>query len=251
MNTLKFFLVIILSLASDFNGIAGTIDPSIPDDKYVEYAKDFHYIFKICGTDEKGMKFCGSCVAIDSHHVLTAAHVVENSKQCHITINDKKYDLSEITIHKSFTENEFGVGDIAIGYCENDFGLDFYPELYDQNDEVDKVCCIAGYGLTGTFLTGSIKSDNLRRAGSNMVHHIEKNMLVCTPSKRSDKDYTSLEFFIASGDSGGGLFIDGKLAGINSCVMNTRRSPDSKYGDESGHTRVSQFITWIKENKKR
>lgn len=251
MKTLK-CLIVLLSFLGQFNStIGGTIDPTTPDSKYVDYGKDFHYVFKICGTDEKGMKFCGSCVAIDSHHILTAAHVVENSKECHITINDKRYDLSEVTIHKSFTENQFGVGDIAIGYCENDFELDFYPELYDKTDEVNEVCCISGYGLTGTFLTGPIKSDNLRRAGSNIIHHIEKNMLICTPSRRNHKDYTSLEFCIASGDSGGGLFINGKLAGINSCVMNNSRSPDSKYGDESGHTRISDFIGWIHENKRK
>jgi hypothetical protein len=59
---------------------------------------------------------------------------------------------------------------------------------------------------------------------------------------------TELEFLIASGDSGGGLFIDNKLAGINSCVMAVDKKPDSTYNDESGHTRISKFIGWIKEN---
>lgn len=251
MNILKFSVIVILSLISSFSSVAGTIDPSTSDSKYVEYGKDFNYVFKICGVDDKDIKFCGSCVAIDSHHILTAAHVVENFKECYVTVRDKTYELSEIVIHKSFNEKEFGIGDIALGYCKTDFELDFYPELYDKGDEVDKVCCIGGYGLTGTFLTGPIKSDSLRRAGSNVIHHIEKNLLICTPSRRNDKDYTSLEFCIASGDSGGGLFIDGKLAGINSCVMCNNRSPNSKYGDESGHTRVSRFRDWINANKRK
>jgi hypothetical protein len=61
---------------------------------------------------------------------------------------------------------------------------------------------------------------------------------------------TSLEFLIASGDSGGGLFIDGKLAGINSCIMAVNGSPKSDYRTESGHTRISINLDWILENTK-
>jgi hypothetical protein len=64
-----------------------------------------------------------------------------------------------------------------------------------------------------------------------------------------------MEFLIASGDSGGGLFIDQKLAGINSCVMTTDGHTDSNHNDESGHTRISQHINWIEstinENEKK
>jgi secreted trypsin-like serine protease len=60
-----------------------------------------------------------------------------------------------------------------------------------------------------------------------------------------------LEFLIASGDSGGGLFIDNKLAGIHSCVMTVGKNPQSKYGEESGHTRISNFIEWIEDNRKK
>ena len=74
-------------------------------------------------------------------------------------------------------------------------------------------------------------------------------MLLCSPSRYGAKDHTVLEYMIGSGDSGGGLFIEGKLAGINSCVMAVERSPMSKYGEESGHTRVSKFIDWIEKSK--
>jgi len=99
-------------------------------------------------------------------------------------------------------------------------------------------------------LTGANNHDSKKRAGSNFIDRIEKDLLICSPSKRNDKNFTSLEFLIASGDSGGGLFIDTKLAGIHFCVMVTGKNPQSKYGEESGHTRISNFIEWINENKK-
>ena len=63
------------------------------------------------------------------------------------------------------------------------------------------------------------------------------------------KDCTNLEFLICNGDSGGGLFIDGKLAGINSCVVATDGNANSDYGDETYHTRISELQEWIKENQ--
>jgi len=67
-------------------------------------------------------------------------------------------------------------------------------------------------------------------------------LLVC--SLKGGKK-TALEFLIANGDSGGGLFIDKKLAGINSCVMADDKSLNSNYNDWSGHTRVSLHKPWI------
>lgn len=240
------FCILFINLSTIF---AGTTDPNTPDQKYVDYAKDFYYVGKICGSYEDGTRFCASAVAIDDHHILTAAHVVKNSVSCSVSFDDKKYNIITMTIHKNFNDKQFGVADIAIGYSEKPFGLEFYPKLYENDDEVGKVCCIAGYGLTGNFNTGATHSDQKKRAGSNIIDGIQDDMLICTPSKQHDSDRTSLEFFIASGDSGGGLFIDSQLAGINSCVMAVDRPPKSKYNEESGHTRVKKFLSWIEENK--
>lgn len=230
---------------------AGTIDPKIPDQKYIEYGQQFSYVGRLCGEYKTGENFCASAVAIDDHHILTAAHVVEGSKICFININNKKICVNKIISNKDFNYYQHGVADIAIGYCEEKIGLDFYPELYTDDDEIGKICCISGFGITGNFLTGAINSDGKRRAGSNHIERIESDLLVCNPSKRGSENYTSLEFFIASGDSGGGLFIENKLAGINSCVMSVGSSPSSKYDEDSGHTRISKFVDWIRKNQKK
>ena len=249
----------------------GTIDPSTPDSKYVEYGSKFHSVVKICGSYEDGSLFCASACLIDDYNFLTAAHVVHGAVVCYVTVEDIRFPIEKIIINKRFKdpamsalinlleetnleeteEKEFGFGDIAIGYSEKPFGLKYYPPLYEKEDETGKLCSISGYGLTGTFNTGIKKSDNKKRAGSNKVDITSGDKIICSPSKRNDSGYTSLEFMIGSGDSGGGLFIDGSLAGINSCVMAVGTSPSSKYGEESGHTRISKFIGWINEHKKK
>lgn len=246
MKYLKLLLIPLLIVCSLV--YAGTIDPSTPDSKYTEYGEKFNCVVSICGSYKDDTLFCASAVLIDDHHLLTAAHVVKDCKTCVVTIKDKKYNISVVIINKDF-DKEFGLGDIAIGYSEESFDLDFYPSLYTNNDEVTKICCISGYGFTGDFNTGAIRHDGKKRAGSNIVDSIYKDLLICSPSYKTSSSFTELEFCIASGDSGGGLFIDGKLAGINSCVTSNGRSPNSKYNEESGHTRVSKFVEWINENK--
>ena len=74
------------------------------------------------------------------------------------------------------------------------------------------------------------------------------------PGNPSDNAYGSstpldLEYLIAPGDSGGGVFIDfgsgPLLAGIHSFGAAWDGLVDSDYGDASGHTRVSVFNSWI------
>lgn len=239
-------MVAVLSIIYSISS-GGTIDPNTPDNKYIDYGKNFTFIYEICGKYTDNTLFCASAVAIDSHWVLTAAHVVKNSKKCTLKKENKSFEIKDIFIHQDFND-KFGTADIAICYIKEDLELDFYPQLYESEDEVHKICSISGYGFTGTFKTGSTKHDGKQRAGSNRIDYIEKDLLICSPSKY---DRTELEFLIASGDSGGGLFIGNKLAGINSCVLASDKKTDSSYGDESGHTRISKFISWIKETKKK
>jgi secreted trypsin-like serine protease len=239
---IKYILFISLFLFS--NCLGGTIRPDTSDEKYIEYGKKFHCIGRICGKYKSGDNYCASAVAIKPNWVLTAAHVVKDSETCFVTIEDKKIEIKKVIWHKDFEEKEFGLADIALGYSEDTSDLDFYPNLYSDEGEVGKVCSMAGYGLTGTFNTGIHFSDNKRRAGSNVIDKVDRDLLICTPSKNNER-MTELEFLIGSGDSGGGLFLDGKLAGINSCVLAIDKKPNSTYSDESGHTRVSKYIDWI------
>lgn len=228
---------------------AGTIDPSTSDSKYVEYGSQFECVAVIDGVYKDNTLYEGSAVIIDDHNFLTAAHVVTNYKKCTITLKNKKFNIKKVLSHPDFKEESVGYADIAIGHSDEKFNLEYYATLYEDSDEVGKVCSISGYGFTGNFNTGAHIYDSKKRAGSNTIDKIDRDLLVCSPSYRHNDDYTQLEFLIASGDSGGPLFIDQKIAGIHSLVMAAKKKTESKYNEESGHTRISKFIKWIKENK--
>lgn len=241
MKTLTFLLGVFLFLSNSF---AGTIDPNVEDSKYLEYGSNFKHTVKIICYDDKG-ESSGSAVIIDDNWIITAAHIVKNMKDHHIIIDDKKHNLDFVICHEKYHDNVFGYYDIAIGHIEEKVEMEPYPALYENNDEVGKLAAITGLGLTGNFNTGVKISDGKKRAGSNFIKEIERGTLVCDASKPHQK-ITELEYLICSGDSGGGLFIDGKLAGINSSVLGYDDKPDSTYGDESCHTRISMYIPWIK-----
>lgn len=245
---MKPLIILLLSIFLSCISVGGTIDPENNDSKYLEYGSQFKYVVKLCGLYKDNTPFCASAVLIDNHNFLTAAHVVKNYKTLTINIDDKSIIIEKMIIHPEF-DYTFGLCDIAIGHSDTSFNMNFYPSLYEKQDEIGKLCSISGFGIYGTFDTGAKQSDNQRRAGSNKIDDINKDLLICTPTRKGSKNHTSLEFLIASGDSGGGLFIDGKLAGINSCVMAIDKKPDSTFTDESGHTRISKFRSWIIENR--
>lgn len=246
--TFLFAVFFILFCLVPFNLNAGTIDPNTPDSKYVEYGSKFENVVKLCCFDGKGMS-CGSAVVIAPDWIITAAHVVENCHSWTINIGEEKYNLDKVIIHPDYKTEVFGYHDIAIGHLEKPLKLEFYPDLYENNDEIGKVCSIAGVGFTGTFNTGAVRHDNKKRAGSNIIDKTERNVLICSPSKRHEK-ITELEYLICSGDSGGGLFIANKLAGINSSVIGYDGKSDSTYNDEGCHTRVSLYTKWVKDTIK-
>lgn len=257
MRALGVFLLALGFVLFSAATLAGTRDPNTPDEKYVEFGKKFPSVVKLRAITKKTNKDAddkdskkefyqyGSAVIIKPHWVLTAAHVVTDTREPVVFLAGQPtpFPLQHVVIHAGFLhDNKFGFDDIALAYSGEDFGLKFYTPLYDTSDEVGKPVTIAGFGVHGTFASGATESDGHRRAGHNKIERSERGVLICDPSKTNK---FPLEFLIASGDSGGGLFIGHKLAGINSFIMAVDKKPNGTYGDEGAHTRVSLYTDWI------
>lgn len=246
---MKYLILCILLLLSGYSN-AGTIDPSVDDSKYIEYGKGYECVLPIMGilNDKVNSNFRGSCVVIDRYHILTAAHVVQNSITQHVLHKNKAYPCLIVAVHAKFIMDKKSAYDIAVARLQRPINLDFYPTLYEDRDEKGKLCGMAGYGFHGNFNTGySLNTyDNKKRAGSNMIDDIEGDVLTYSVTS---KDRTSLEFLISPGDSGGGLFIDKKLAGIHSFIYASKGKPSGRYGDIGCSTRISEYVEWIRKTK--
>jgi len=237
-------LLLILCLTCGI-ATAGTIDNNKSDKQYLEYGAKHECVVELHGTyhrDGKKVIFNASSVLFKPGWILTAAHIVQEAKDCYVIVKGEKIPITHVSFPKDFHENGFAKYDIAICKLEKDTKLDFYPELYHKDDEVGKVCSIAGFGVTGPYqISGNRTSDGRKRAGTNTISKIDHHLLICNLTDTK----TALEFLICHGDSGGGLFIDKKLAGINSCIFTEDKVLDANINDESGHTRVSMFVDWI------
>jgi hypothetical protein len=251
MRALGVFLLALGFVLFSAATLAGTRDPETQDEKYVEFGKKFPFVRKIraqerAPKDPKAVHvYYGSAVMIKPHWVLTAAHVLINVDQPTILgdeLDPVEYPIQHTISHPLFDDGRNGYYDIALCYSAKDLGLDFYPALNTDTDELGKDATLAGFGFQGTFHTGMVEQDGKRRAGSNKISSLERSVLVCDPSKDSK---TALEFLITPGDSGGGLFIGNKLAGIHSFLMAKDGKPNGTYTDESAHTRVSLYTDWI------
>ena len=240
------YLILALLLLVPTQAYCGTIDPAEPDSKYVEYGEKYGCVLPLVGIlgDKLNTQFRASCVVIDEYYILTAAHVVTGSISQHVLYEGKVYPCSIVAVHIDYNSKVMGKHDIAIARLQRPLKLDYYPELYTGTNEKGKVCGLAGYGYHGDFNSGySVGTfDNKRRAGSNIIDAVNDN---CLTYSVHTNPKTTLEFLISPGDSGGGLFIDKKIAGINSYVYATDGKSDSDFGDVGCSTRISDYVEWI------
>ena len=251
-------LVGLVSLAS-----AGTRRDDRNDGAYLDLGSQFPSVGYIEGST-RSYDFTASGVLIDSNWVLTAGHVVDEATSLNFTLGQVTYSGASWVPHPKWK------GDLLAGY---DIGLVNLSTAvvnvtpvgrYTGSAELGAEATIVGYGMTGTGLTGATTFDGQKRGGENVIDALygrgwkNQRLFLCdfdNPTDPSDNTYGSslpldLEFLIAPGDSGGGLFLDvggdtWQLAGVNSFIGWSDEDGDSDYGDISGHTRVSVFDSWI------
>jgi hypothetical protein len=252
MRPFTIALAVVIFLLASNSVRAGTRDPNVADTHYVEFGRKFPFVMKIRAVVDRSYKkpdddradvvHYASAIVIRPHWILTAAHVVAHTHDQSIMRESGDHALTKVIQHPDYADELYGYHDIALAYSPKDFELEFYTPLYAANDELGKTATISGYGWHGTFTTGGKEYDGKRRAGSNIISGLERNVLLidAAPANR-----TALEFLICPGDSGGGLFIGNKLAGINSFLMALDKKPDGTVTDEAAFTRVSLYADWV------
>jgi hypothetical protein len=221
---------------------AGTIDPNTSDEEYINYGKKFPFVAKVVGDNN----YYASAVILNKNTFLTNAHVMEMVNKIIVENENNIYEfeINSSKINHGYTKKSHK-NDIAIGKIKEDFNLNFYPLLNEEKNELGKIVSICGYGATGNFFTGEIRSDRIRRAGKNKINATSKEFLFCSVSNKPSNE---LEFLICHGDSGGGSFIENKLYGLNCFIDAIDKTYNADYNDRSGFIRISEYIDWIKEN---
>lgn len=224
--------------------LGGTRDPSVDDSAYIGAgAQHAGYTLALDAVDLEDKLGCGTAVAIADTWVLTAAHIVHDAKIAVVRNNRRSWLIKRIVCHSGFRHALMGEHDIALLETDEPLGLEFYPPLSDGTEEVGDSVVVAGYGATGTLSSGWSENDGKLRAGTNTICRRERSLWICHGAAGT----SSMEILVAPGDSGGPMLSRGRVVGINSLVMREGKgSVRSTTGQESGHTRVGDYVEWIK-----
>lgn len=224
--------------------VAGTRDPKIDDEAYLAAGESHSdYTLALDAVDEDGSMGCGTAVAISDTWMLTAAHVVHEAQAATVRCRRGVWPIRRIVVHPRFQHAMMGMHDIALLESESPLGLDSYPLLADGSEQVGDSAIIVGYGASGPLDTGYDTVDGKIRAGTNTICRTERSLWVCHGAAGT----SAMEILVAPGDSGGPLIVRGRVVGINSLLMRDGRGAvKGTTGQESGHTRVVDYLDWIK-----
>lgn len=257
-----YWLVAVCFLGVATMGQAGTIRHDRDDSLYLNLAASSGYntVGQFLGTTST-YSYYGSGTLIAPNWILTAGHVVDQATSLSFTIGGGSYTASQWVSHPNWSGNLSTGYDIALVQLSSAVAGITPATRYTGANELGAQATSVGFGKTGTGLTGAITFDSKKRAGQNVVDKFysnQNNRVLLSdfdnPVNAADSAFGSsiagnLEYLIAPGDSGGGLFLDfGQgplLAGVHSFGSAVDGLVDSDYGDRSGHTRVSVFNSWI------
>lgn len=242
------YIICILSIIICINiCYGGTIDPNKKDDLYLRIASKYDCCYRIHAVSKSNgvSQSTGSCVLIRPNLVMTAAHIPELHKKCNFCIydNGRKINITKIYVPKKFDLKKISLNDLAI--CELSSQASSKPcEISFIKPRANTQVTIAGYGMIGNFNTGALKlNDDRLRAGFNKIDGYNNHCIIT--SAKLGSILTSAEYLIVGGDSGGGVFLNGKLIAINSYISAKKGSARGYWNNEAGHTSLYYMRGWI------
>lgn len=206
----------------------------------------------------------GSGVLISDRWVLTAGHIAIGKTGGTFAVGGTNYTVESTIIHPgySFGSNSFDLGLMYLSTAVTGVA----PATMYHFGSVDAIlgeeATWVGHGLSGTGLTGAQTPFEFR-AFTNVIdvlgptYGLTETAFIAdfdhpdgsTNAPHSSPDATRLEGNLASGDSGGGVFVnvDGVayLVGINSFTGGFEPGMNSRYGSISGASHLEFFHAWI------
>ena len=263
----SYFLILVFACAKlqDAYALGGHDDT--PEQDYIDYAvnnpelQSTGYLFGLNNGTPEGF---ASAVFLDdggspgTHWVLTAGHVLDEGifgpiyEQFLVgTGSNTTTDFGEFQyaaeyfLHPDYAGAEDGV-DLALLYFDTPFLSAEEASIYTGEVLAGEKLSLAGFGSYGTPDAGLTSGSNgQRRGGEAIVEFID------SPASgyveyfyRSDNhpNYLPIGVQGVQGDSGGGAYLNGLLAGIGS-----GGGSDVFYGSATSYYLVAEQLPWINE----
>ena len=254
---------------------AGIIDDGASDANHTSLANQSQYD-AVGVIHRDGGELDSSGTLISSEWVLTAAHTIVSGggPNATFTVNGETRNIVEAIRNPGYTDSLPDGHDIALLRLDSPITSVAPAQIYTglSADLVGESLTYVGYGKTGTGSTGDTGAAGTKRAGHNIAEQlgyilnpgvdqveysdqlIFADMDAFTGPWENPLGSTlpvGLEYLIALGDSGGGLFVEDNgqhyLAGVHSLLFNLDPFGTLGYGDIMASTTVESFLTWINQ----
>ncbi len=238
---------------------AGIIPPSNSDSDYTDLANESRFA-PVGEIIINGGSSQASGTVINNNFVLTSAHVLDGANSVTFSVDGSSYTTTEWIIHHQWTGNFSNGHDIALVKFAGGLGGASVANLWTGGTSLTGMEGInVGFGKSGTAVTGAVNQSGTKRAGKNNIDLYSGGQLYQDFDDLNNADginflgtsnQLGLEYLIAGGDSGGGLFIESGgttyLAGIHSYVADN--NGNNFYNDITISTSVSDYSSWISSN---
>ncbi len=209
------------------------------------------------------------CIAtlIDAQWALTAAHCVEETNllghieragEYAITIAGHLAGIDRVVMHPAYAyrydaSHQSEEVDLALLHLREPLPVPLPMALYRQDDELNQVVTLLGWGYSGMGTVGIQRDDGRFRQAENQISEIRGRLRLNFDDPRQPGSAAlALEGLPGLGDSGGPALLQTaqgwRLAGIAIGEIAAREAPagvQGLYGAVGVYERVSAHLEWI------
>jgi len=227
---------------------------------------------------------CSGSLLSSGRDVLTAAHCLDTDLDGNPDVTSltatfytpsgpRTFSGASYSVSPLWTGDYLSLGDVGVVRLASGTGIPGYDIFRSGDDYGDWIATLAGYGMSGTGVTGEVLPFGTLRWGLNQFDAkweywaggwvpfawaydfddgTADHDALCLLGVRCDQGTGPWEVMLGAGDSGGPSFIGGKIAGIHS--FGATFGPDwgdidgelnASFGELGGDTIVELYSGWI------